>query len=168
MFPGRGKRGHLVEPKSGWRRILDRDELTQLSARLAAAGKPLKPVKEESLIAALERARAAAKREKIDPSTIRMADLRIHDLRRTLGSWQARTGASLSIIGKSLNHKSVQTTAIYSRLDIDPIRASVERATSAILTAAGVKPEATVKNIEQSKHRTNRSRRLPGRARNAD
>jgi integrase len=39
-------------------------------------------------------------------------NLRMHDLRRTLGSWQARTGASLSIIGKSLNHKSPSTTAI--------------------------------------------------------
>jgi hypothetical protein len=25
----------------------------------------------------------------------------LHDLRRTLGSWQARTGASLAIIGKA-------------------------------------------------------------------
>lgn len=38
-------------------------------------------------------------------------NLRIHDLRRTLGSWQARTGASLPIIGKSLNHKTHQATA---------------------------------------------------------
>ncbi len=58
VFPGPGKRGHLVEPKKGWTRILKR------------AG---------------------------------IQDLRIHDLRRTLGSWQAKTGASLTIIGKSLN-----------------------------------------------------------------
>lgn len=30
-----------------------------------------------------------------------LEDLRLHDLRRTLGSWQAKTGASLAIIGKS-------------------------------------------------------------------
>jgi integrase len=40
----------------------------------------------------------------------------LHDLRRTLGSWQARTGASLTIIGKSLNRKSQQTTAIYAQV----------------------------------------------------
>ena len=34
-----------------------------------------------------------------------IAGVRIHDLRRTMGSWQAKTGASLPIIGKSLNHK---------------------------------------------------------------
>lgn len=74
--------------------------------------------------------------------------LRIHDLRRSLGSWQAREGASLSIIGKSLNHRSVQTTAIYARLDMDPVRQSVEKATSALLIAGGVKQAATVEAIE--------------------
>lgn len=68
-----------------------------------------------------------------------IADLRIHDLRRTLGSWQAKTGASMAIIGKSLNHKNQNTTAIYARLDLDPVRDSVNTATSAMLTAAGLK-----------------------------
>ncbi|MDO8844108.1 site-specific integrase [Methylicorpusculum sp.] len=65
-----------------------------------------------------------------------LPDLRIHDLRRTLGSWQAKTGASLLTIGKSLNHKSTQSTAIYARLDLDPVRESVNRATAAMLNAA--------------------------------
>lgn len=64
-----------------------------------------------------------------------LEDLRIHDLRRTLGSWQAKSGASLSIIGKSLNHKNVATTAIYARLDLDPVRNSVNSANSAIMAA---------------------------------
>lgn len=63
-------------------------------------------------------------------------NLRIHDLRRTLGSWQAKTGASLIIVGKSLGHKSPQATAIYSRLDLDPVRKSVETATNAIYKAS--------------------------------
>lgn len=73
-----------------------------------------------------------------------MTDLRIHDLRRTLGSWQAKTGASLAIIGKSLNHKTHQATAIYARLDLDPVRQSVETATQAMLEAAGIKQSADV------------------------
>ncbi|WP_353853424.1 tyrosine-type recombinase/integrase [Accumulibacter sp.] len=68
----------------------------------------------------------------------------LHDLRRTLGSWQARTGASLAVIGKSLNHKSQQATAIYARLDLDPVRAAVNTATSAMLEAGGVKAGADV------------------------
>jgi hypothetical protein len=63
-------------------------------------------------------------------------DLRLHDLRRTLGSWQAATGASLSIIGRSLGHKNVATTAVYARLDLDPVRASVNTAADAIMAAA--------------------------------
>ncbi|WP_394809194.1 tyrosine-type recombinase/integrase [Nitrosomonas sp.] len=74
-------------------------------------------------------------------------NLRIHDLRRTLGSWQCKTGASLAIIGKSLNHKNQNTTAIYARLDLDPVRDSVNKATSAMMQAAGLKDSADVMKI---------------------
>ncbi len=106
VFPGTGRAGHLIEPKKGWQRILER------------AG---------------------------------IADLRIHDLRRTLGSWQAKTGASMAIIGKSLNHKNQNTTAIYARLDLDPVRDSVNTATSAMMAAAGIKIAADVVNISSKK-----------------
>jgi len=62
-------------------------------------------------------------------------DLRLHDLRRSLGSWQATTGASLPIIGKTLAHKNVNTTAIYARLNNEPVRESMEKATSAMMNA---------------------------------
>ena len=61
--------------------------------------------------------------------------MRIHDLRRSLGSWQAMRGASLSIIGKSLGHTQSRTTEIYARLSLDPVRQSVDSATAAMLTA---------------------------------
>ena len=80
-----------------------------------------------------------------------MTDLRIHDLRRTLGSWQAKTGASLAIIGKSLNHKTHQATAIYARLDLDPVRQSVNTATSAMLEAAGLKDKADVVTLPKKR-----------------
>jgi len=68
-------------------------------------------------------------------------DLRIHDLRRTLGSWQAAAGASLTIIGKSLGHKSTASTKIYARLHLDPVRASVQSAATALLEAREAKTE---------------------------
>jgi integrase len=61
--------------------------------------------------------------------------VRVHDLRRTLGSWQALTGASLPIIGKALGHRSGRTTAIYARLTMDPVRESMEKAVTAMLNA---------------------------------
>ncbi len=64
-------------------------------------------------------------------------DLRIHDLRRTLGSWQAAMGASLPVIGKSLGHKNQNTTAIYARLNLDPVRASVNKAIKGMKEGSG-------------------------------
>lgn len=78
-------------------------------------------------------------------------NLRIHDLRRTLGSWQARTGASLPIIGKSLNHKTHQATAIYARLELDPVRRSVNTATEAMMVAAGLKEKAEEKRQRRTR-----------------
>ncbi len=56
-------------------------------------------------------------------------DLRMHDLRRTLGNWQAATGASLPTIGAMLGHRNVATTAIYARLNPDLVRESLNTAT---------------------------------------
>lgn len=66
----------------------------------------------------------------------KISDFHFHDLRRTFGSYQARSGASLPIIGKSLGHQSTEATAIYARIDIESVRESVEKATAAILKAA--------------------------------
>ncbi len=70
-----------------------------------------------------------------------LVDLRIHDLRRTLGSWQAATGASLPVIGKTLGHRNQATTQIYARLNLDPVRQSVDTATAAMMALAQSKPE---------------------------
>lgn len=76
----------------------------------------------------------------------------LHDLRRTLGSWQAKTGASMAIIGKSLNHQSQQTTAIYARLDLDPVRQSVNTATAAMMEAGGLKETTEIIELPQRKN----------------
>ena len=59
-------------------------------------------------------------------------DVRLHDLRRTFGSWQAANGSSELLIGKSLGHRNTRSTAVYARLTLDPVRESVERATDAM------------------------------------
>jgi integrase len=64
-------------------------------------------------------------------------DLRPHDLRRSLGSWQAIAVASLQVIGASLGHKDPKATAVYSRLLVDPIRTSVNGAVQSMLEAGG-------------------------------
>jgi integrase len=66
-----------------------------------------------------------------------LADVRIHDLRRTLGSWLAASGASLPLIGKALNHSQVSTTAIYARLSLEPVRAALDSNAQQMLSAGG-------------------------------
>ncbi len=111
VFPGTGATGHLVEPKRCWRRVLE------------AAGLPVAGV-----------ARAARLCDQAgDP-------LRLHDLRRTLGSWQAIGGSSLPIIGKSLGHADGSpATAIYARLNNTPVRKSMEKAVRAMRIAGKVR-----------------------------
>lgn len=57
-----------------------------------------------------------------------IADLNMHDLRRTVGSWQTRDGASLTMVGKTLGHKSLQASQVYARLDLEPVRESMDLA----------------------------------------
>ncbi len=99
VFPGHGKTGHLIEPKTAWERLRVRGGFQ---------------------------------------------NLRMHDLRRTLGSWQAGLGTSLHIIGKSLGHKRPETTQIYAHMDLTAVRLAVESATAA-MTAAAKKTEGGAK-----------------------
>lgn len=61
-----------------------------------------------------------------------LENLRMHDLRRTFGSFMAAQGASLQMIGKALGHKSQEATLIYARLNLDPVRQAVNAAASAM------------------------------------
>lgn len=154
VFPGTGKAGHLEEPKKGWRRILLRAELYQLIDWIAAAeGWSIEQITAAKGVAdlrnAVREARSAAKALNIDPVPARIHDLRIHDLRRTLGSWQAATGASLPMIGRTLAHQNVSTTAIYARLNLDPVRESMQKAASAMLAAGGLLPTAEIKSLKR-------------------
>lgn len=65
-----------------------------------------------------------------------ITNLRVHDLRRTLGSWQAGAGVSLHIIGRTLGHESEEATQVYSEVDVSSIRGAINVATRAMLVAA--------------------------------
>ena len=66
----------------------------------------------------------------------KISDIRVHDLRRTLGSWMAAGGDSLLLIGRTLNHSQLKTTEIYARLQLDPIRAALQANAEKMLTIA--------------------------------
>ena len=77
----------------------------------------------------------------------KLENLRPHDLRRSLGSWMAGNNVSLTIVGKVLGHKTPQATAVYARLALDPQRAAMEGATTAMLTAGKQTKMLTI-NVE--------------------
>lgn len=60
-------------------------------------------------------------------------DVRVHDLRRTLGSWLAASGYGLPMIGRVLNHSQPSATAVYARLDLEPVRRALEANAQAML-----------------------------------
>jgi integrase len=149
VFPSSSATGHIVEPKKAWLNVLRLASLHCLLDYLKLKGRMTEKdyADAQALIItapkeAYKKYLAVADALGIDPSHYDMTDLRMHDLRRTLGSWQARAGASLTIIGKSLNHKSIQSTAIYARLDLDPVRESVNGAVRAMIGASGL-PDAS-------------------------
>jgi integrase len=67
----------------------------------------------------------------------KLEDVRIHDLRRTLGSWLVAAGASLPLIGKALNHSQPSTTQIYARLQLEPVRKTLEENAEKMLAVVG-------------------------------
>ena len=65
-----------------------------------------------------------------------LENMRIHDLRHTVASWAAISGASLPQIGQMLGHRDPKSTARYAHLSLDPVR-QVSNTASAAMQAAG-------------------------------
>jgi integrase len=81
-------------------------------------------------------------------------DLRIHDLRRTAGSYMAMQNVSLTIIGKALGHRSPQATAVYARLTQDPVRKALEDAQAAFSDPAKLLPSKAPTEIAKFPQRS--------------
>lgn len=71
-------------------------------------------------------------------------DVRLHDLRRTVGSWLSQQGVDLNLIKDALRHQSISTTLIYARLGKDAARDAMEEHGRRILEAAGKRRPAEV------------------------
>jgi len=139
VFPGGGKRGHLAEPKKGWERILKRANCLSGMAYLRGLNlldertyNCLEHKLKDELDEVYCQLVNIGETKSLDSKLWTIEGLRIHDLRRTFGSWQAINGVSLSIIGRSLNHISPNSTAVYARLNIDPVREATSQATLAM------------------------------------
>jgi integrase len=79
-------------------------------------------------------------------------DLRPHDLRRTLSSHMA-PHYGLQLIGKMLNHSRPETTAVYARVALDPLRAAKQTTLDSIYAA---RPKRKVARLSDRKRRAAR------------
>ncbi len=79
-------------------------------------------------------------------------DVRLHDLRRTVGSWLAQAGNSLHLIGRVLNHSNASTTAVYARFGQDHVREAMEAHGKQLMATAGKRPLAEVVELPQRKN----------------
>jgi integrase len=71
-----------------------------------------------------------------------LADLRPHDVRRTLGSWMMKGGTSLPIVKKALGHQDLSTTLIYTRSEDGELRRALEATATRMLEAGDAKTTA--------------------------
>ena len=77
----------------------------------------------------------------------KVEDVRLHDLRRTVGSWLAQSGNSLHLIGRVLNHKTPSTTQVYARFGNDHVRDALESLGQNLLGAAGKASAADIVSL---------------------
>ncbi|MBU1157694.1 MAG: tyrosine-type recombinase/integrase [Proteobacteria bacterium] len=73
-----------------------------------------------------------------------LPEVRIHDLRHSYASVAAAAGLGLPIIGALLGHTQAQTTARYSHLAMDPLRAATEEVGKRIAEAMSRQPTQKV------------------------
>ncbi|MEZ9906109.1 tyrosine-type recombinase/integrase [Vibrio breoganii] len=82
-----------------------------------------------------------------DPSQ----NLQVHDLRRTLATYQVTSGGSLQATSKLLGHSSISTTSdVYAHLSIDIVRQELESTTQFMLGSASSSPLEAIKEQVQA------------------
>ena len=70
-----------------------------------------------------------------------LEDVRIHDLRHSFASRALALGESLTMIGKLLGHRQVQTTARYAHLARESVKTSAARVAQSIATDMNFPPQ---------------------------
>ena len=145
VFPAFNGDGHMIDPRKAWNRILIAMRTCPACKELVGQGELVNPKAWKKVDKKYRCPKCKANLPEVSET-----DLRMHDLRRTQGSWQAAMGISLAIIGKSLGHANLKSTQVYARLQLDPVKDAVSRSADAMLESANFAAAAdgTVKSLE--------------------
>jgi integrase len=146
ILPGHKKHAHMVNIDKPWKRVRDRATVLLWANQ---DGEPSKLVAELT-----ETLKRPPTRREVETAAdfelpVGIRDVRLHDLRRTVGSWLAQAGNSLHLIGRVLNHSNQSTTAIYARFGQDQVRQALEQHGERIMGIARKKEPGEVINLRK-------------------
>ncbi len=138
ILPGSKPRCHLTNIDRPWRRIRARAsvDLWHHSQDSQVSGLVERLSWDLGKVPDAEDVKTAAKREGLELPT-GLLDARLHDLRRTVGSWMSNASIDLNTIKEALRHSSISTTLTYARLGADPARQAMEEHGRRIMEIAG-------------------------------
>jgi integrase len=72
-----------------------------------------------------------------------LQNIRVHDIRRTVGSWLAQSGVSLHLIGDVLNHRDLRTTLGYAYFQTQQRRDALNGHSGKVLSLAAAQLRVT-------------------------
>ena len=78
-----------------------------------------------------------------------LEDVRLHDLRHTVGTYAGQTGANAFLVRDKLGHKTLAMTGRYVSQDADPLRELSDRVEQRIASALAGEPTAEVLPLRQ-------------------
>ncbi len=138
ILPGSMPRGHFTNIDRPWRRIRARAsvDLWQHDQDSQVSGLVERLSRELGRTPNAEEVETAAKRDGVELPT-GLLDARLHDLRRTVGSWMSQAGIDLNTIKDALRHSSISTTLRYAELGADPARQAMEEHGRRVMEIAG-------------------------------
>lgn len=125
LFPGERKGRPLVNIAKPWERIRRRATLALWRADPGAGRVVAKLERKLKRPATVAEVQAEAGRRGVT-LPVGLLDVRLHDLRRTVGSWMTQAGVDLNRIKAGLRHANIATTLIYARLGDDAARDAFE------------------------------------------
>lgn len=93
-----------------------------------------------------------------------LGDVRLHDLRRTRGSYAALSGQSLQQIALMLGHKSLGSTQIYARLNEESAKETTAASEAKMAEVIRVAKRRVKKEARKAKRRVKKARKPKVRA----
>tara|TARA_A100001037_G_scaffold212857_1_gene190806 strand:+ start:190 stop:1542 length:1353 start_codon:yes stop_codon:yes gene_type:complete len=138
ILPGSKAGQHLVNIEKPWRRVRKAATVAAwASDKSSPTHKVIKDLKKGTEDdPSYDEVAAEAEGRGIELPT-GLVDVRLHDLRRTVGSWLSGSNVDLNKVRETLRHRNIATTLVYARLSQDSVREVMEEHGRRVMEVAG-------------------------------